>query len=290
MLLSACLASCDPQSYQYEVVRRVVVLDNIPYVLAMERSSFGINMSADEIPHTFMRQEPGGNWQEVASPPEQVSQTFLQANGLPRSICRSNEPNTCYRITGQDQVEFTQDGGKRWQVVWKMPAGRLAYMQDYIENRSHLLHVNPDSIPYDLGMVENDDGYELIVAMGNQGILVRNPGGSWERQAVGSARPVPFHAQSFQDITATLGLETFCAISIAIFLLFCLTIVKLIVHRKRVPLVIPFLLFPAIWLPFVLWAMGVVMIYNLSVALAVLLSLGICLFSMRRKKAASSRP
>ena len=116
---------------------------------------------------------------------------------MPFIVCDSSNSKICYRIGKTEEVvEESSDGGGTWHVAWSIPVGRRAYMQ------RHLCGIfgcrkSLDLGPYDMtlaGSIGPNGLHTLVVALGNEGVLVRTPEGSWERYAVMGAEPTPFTA------------------------------------------------------------------------------------------------
>jgi hypothetical protein len=58
--------------------------------------------------------------------------------------------------------------------------------------------------PYDLTLLSRNGTHTLIVALGNEGVLVRTPEGAWQRYGVLSALPTPFAADTLGDALGIL--------------------------------------------------------------------------------------
>jgi hypothetical protein len=129
------------------------------------------------------------------------------------TACVPDNPGVCYRIAGKEQVEKSADGGSTWQVDWKMPPGRRQYMGKN-PAITPFFRIEPDTVPYDLGIISGENEHTVIVTMGNQGVLVKSPDGNWDRFAVSPAEsnrlafPLPFYATSFNDVIQALRTET----------------------------------------------------------------------------------
>lgn len=189
------LAACDPGSVRYDTVERIAVVDNIPYARVVGRSTHGIGMTADT-QQVFGSPDAGANWNEILSPPAEVTQALNQAIVYPRTVCATSDPTTCFRISGEERIEISRNGGATWRVDWRMPAGRGKY-----QNRFMPLGVSASTVPLDLGIVETARGFAALAALGNQGILARSPDGKWLSYPVSLAAPVPLHATGFDAIT-----------------------------------------------------------------------------------------
>jgi hypothetical protein len=213
-LLAGLLTACDPASFPYLVVDQVGVIDQAPYLRVFINTSFGLGMDLPGSGPYFASLDEGRSWQEAPAPGED----FLPAVETPErklvEACVPHEAEVCYRLTGQPSVEISTDGGKSWQIDWQMPAERQDYMARLPEMED-LLDVYPDIIPYDLAILETGDGHVVLVAYGNQGVLVKSTDGAWERVAVladgkelRAAIPLPTQAADLGTVVQVLASET----------------------------------------------------------------------------------
>lgn len=159
----------------------------------------------------FRSDDDGLTWTNGKTVPE-AQQTELQtAATLPKTVCEKATPLRCYRVGVKEHaVELSEDGGKTWRLDWHIPAGRLAFMN---RSRSGILSCEREVIggPFDLIIDPRDT---VVVAMGNEGVLVGGAG-SWQRIEVGyTSGPTPFRAS---DPTTALGVviwEAFASVLI----------------------------------------------------------------------------
>jgi hypothetical protein len=89
--------------------------------------------------YVYVRSQDGGrSWDPLASeeppyavedPPQEVLRAFEQDLELPKILCAPENPQTCYRVTGEEIIEASSDGGDSWHIVWEIPPGRREYMQ-----------------------------------------------------------------------------------------------------------------------------------------------------------------
>lgn len=125
--------------------------------------------------------------------------------------------------------------------------------------------------------------------MGNQGILIQNNGGEWKRQYLYKALPLPYTLTKIEDIDDYLFNELFLSGCISALLLTIITGYFVITRKKLLPWITPGILFICSVAPFILWACGIVPIYEIAVAGAVVLS-GVMIvrgyFSVRSKERA----
>lgn len=185
-------------------------------------------------------QDGGHTWQGTYDPTLQkyqdVPTPVKNPASLPLVECRKDNPALCYRIAGQDQVEASDDGGQTWRIAWQIPQGRRFYMQRVAEYGRCRRVVDPG--PYDLILPETGE-YTIIVAMGTEGLLVRNHEGHW-RQVGGlwMQAPLRFYAQNFDEAVRAVAREIDLATWIALFVLLILAfrstqILKSIVLQKQ---------------------------------------------------------
>lgn len=111
--------------------------------------------------------------------------------------CAPDDPAHCYRLPDHNRVERSTDGGRTWQLAWELPWGRLQYMKRYHLIGSCKGLSGIDSRLNDLVLLSSNGQVTLIVAMGNEGVLVREPDGRWQRYGLGyGVEPTPFSAWS----------------------------------------------------------------------------------------------
>jgi hypothetical protein len=128
-----------------------------------------------------------------------------------RQACDPGNAQVCYRIL-PEQVEASHDGGKTHQTAWSIPWGRRFFMERESRGSGPMARAKPiDMGPYDLILtppVGANGLSTVVVAMGNEGVLVRTPDGQWNRYAVWTAQPTPFTASSVFDVFGTVSVET----------------------------------------------------------------------------------
>jgi hypothetical protein len=205
-------------------------------------------------------------------------------NTQPLTVCDSPNTTICYRIM-PDRIEQSSDGGKTWHVAWDGKARR-----DYLERRiSQICGVysiapcSRDSSfgPYDLTFAEPADQegrHTLVVALGSEGVLVREPEGKWRQYAVLDVQPLKFAAESLNEAFSMIGFETLIWLLASFIILAYIMNSRPGIRGKAVPWLLLAVLgvCPLGWLPLLLWAFGIVDYY----ALALVLSIGISLLSV----------
>jgi hypothetical protein len=214
VVVAGILSSCDPLSLPYLTANRVIVVNGTPYIHVSENQSWGPGCCSLNENHYFVSQDDGKTWEEISSVPAEMPVAIEDPTKVQLTICVPNDEKVCYRIAGKDDIEVSDNGGKSWQVDWRMPLGRKRYMERN-PDLTPFVHVIPDTLPFDFGILTTGDKHVVIAAMGNQGVLIKSSSGVWERYAIPSitkhpmlATPLPFYASNFNDAKKVLGTET----------------------------------------------------------------------------------
>jgi hypothetical protein len=189
-----------------------------------------------------------------------------------RKQCSSVNPQLCFRLSRQGQIESSMDGGQSWAIDWQLPAGRVEYLERaYARYRPGV----PDGFrPLDLAVLDTPQGTIVAAAMGSQGVLVRTLEGSWEPRLVGTASPLSDRAQNIgQALLAVLpeagrALLFSALLAALIAAAASFTIDRLFRQRgrslaapwmpnlRRLLLLYALLLFAVLLLPYLLWTFG----------------------------------
>jgi len=195
-ILFALLSGCSPPAFHVFVVEEIGVQDNIVYV----RASQNCNYCDDELLGYvyYASDDQGQNWKEVTTPSNAIVQMLEPDQNKQSSVCLSVDTQICYRIASSQNVELSMDSGATWETDWQIPSGRTYYMQ----RRSPYLF--PDTNLFDIQTIETNTGHSVVVAMGNQGVLVKSTDGAWGRIPVGKATPIPFQAASISEANEVL--------------------------------------------------------------------------------------
>lgn len=190
-LASAATAPCPPPV----VITRLAQVDGVIYALG------GSNL-------VFQSQDGGQTWLDGQA----LVNELQTAPVLPKIVCENALPQRCYRIGEKDlSVELSDDGGQTWKTAWGIPAGRLTFMN---RTRSRILSCerSVDGGPYDLLITPQD---VLLVAMGNEGVLVGGPSG-WQRIRVGrTSGPTPFRSADPLDAFSVVLAEGLASLGLA---------------------------------------------------------------------------
>jgi len=212
----------DPFSYPYMTVDRVVVVQDVFYVHGVLGCSHGTDVCEGTGSDLYYASDDGGmTWKKTDMPPVEIVRAANTPVSKSKSLCSSDDPNLCFRIvSGKEQVQSSTNGGSSWRAEWKVPIGREVFMARH----TYLFHVPPDTVPYDLALLEKKAQPIVVVAMGNQGVLVRDATGDWNRIAVSTSNsrenpvsaPVPFSTTSFSDLLNDIVYEWLVATFVSI--------------------------------------------------------------------------
>lgn len=293
VMIAGLLSSCDPSSYPYLSANRIVIVDNVPYINMSENTSWGPGCCMLIENHYFFSQDDGKTWEITSSAPVEMPEPIEDPTTINLQICVPNNENICYRISGKEEVEISLNSGKTWRVDWKMPSGRKMFMERH-PTITHFVGVVPDTVPFDFGIIPKGESHVIIVALGNQGVLVKSSNDVWERYAVPStgdspmlAEPIPFYTTNLKDISEILRPERTW-----LFLFSCSYFVYLSLSTKRkigsnallisfgYPLAFGF----GTYFPFLLWAFGVIAMYNIALFFSIILGILMLILGIRHSK------
>ncbi len=122
-----------------------------------------------------------------------VQAQLSESRGLPKVVCADTQ--TCYRITGKDEIESSRDGGQTWRADWRVPWGRKGYAERWTD----VCRPEVDVTPRDLLLIDANGGYMVYAAMGQSGLLVRSPDGSWTNDSNRTGNLLPFYARNLNE-------------------------------------------------------------------------------------------
>lgn len=198
LLLVACSAPIGPPR-----VMHVASSDGIAYA----ELEPGINTYPPTDP--YAQSEDGGKtWSQAKSVPQGIFQE------KPVVMCDPNRESLCFRIAQKSQVDESNDGGKTWRVGWQFPPGR----EDYILKICRTFGCGRSGAwgPYDLSFLDQKGTNTLLVAMGEEGVLVRTVDGNWQRYGVLRATPSPLQATNLGDAFNALFVETLILFALSV--------------------------------------------------------------------------
>lgn len=203
------LFACSPASQVYISVENIEIANSIIYVRASQHCTFCDESKFVSSFVYYASRDNSQSWDEILSPNTETVRMFGGEQARQSSLCLSVDGETCYKIT-EEQVVISRDGGMTWKTDWQIPPGRKLFMT----KKAFGLH--PDTAPFDINAVTYGSEYYVVVAMGNQGILVKSPEGNWNRYAVGTALPIPYQAANFEEAIDVLkGSEIYLAVLLA---------------------------------------------------------------------------
>ncbi len=186
--------------------------------------------------HMVMYSEGPGEvvWRTVA-PYEAIARNpFLEPRHLPFTLCDPAEPRHCYRIDGRAQVDESLNDGQSWETVWQAISTREDFRRRLANGVFISCYKVPDLQTFDLVLIPGESGTTLIVALGNEGLLIHPPSGGW--QAVGIATspndvrgiraiiPTPFAVHTIVDAINVSLREFLFALSAGLLAWFILSI------------------------------------------------------------------
>jgi hypothetical protein len=147
----------------------------------------------------------GQHWQSVPQLPKEILADLTRHAAITQTVCDPADEKVCFRVDGQPWVEESRDGGSTWQVAWQIPPGREAYMQRVASQSGLSCGKLPDLRTFDIGFLADNGLSVLVVAMGNEGVLLHSQAAGWQRVGVDPAhvnQPTPFYAA---NLSAALG-------------------------------------------------------------------------------------
>jgi hypothetical protein len=198
----ACLATA-PARY-VPVINHLVVEGQRIYAFY----TFGYSEPSSD--YGYLSLDNGKTWTSVQDIPPEIKLKFQEPLTLPKQVCLPENSQKCYRIgVKPEQVDVSYDGGQNWQVGWSYPPGRREFMQRIVPivQMSSVDKREINAGPYDLAIVPSTKGSTIVVAMGNEGVLVFQTGQQWQRFAVDIAMPTPY-ADPYPILDGSISLET----------------------------------------------------------------------------------
>ncbi|MDH3943141.1 MAG: hypothetical protein OEV06_03505 [Anaerolineae bacterium] len=205
-LAAASLGSLATSAEPPESVRRIIHFEGELYAgLIYDWGEVG---DRDEIEYKeyFVSGDLGATWTEI-EPSLEIVDLIHQRDSMPEIICAEEDPDLCYRITGEEQIDISLDGKETWEIGWRISAGR----REYMERRG----VNEFGV-YDIELINFEGGHALISAMGTQGALIMHEDGTWERVRIYGAYPSDMAASSWDTVASIINWESFILFFISI--------------------------------------------------------------------------
>jgi len=160
-----------------------------------------------EYPDSYVSTNGGLTWEAVL--PESVP-GYESCESRPDVWTLTDPQQVMYRFTsGGPAIEQSTDGGETWSAAFNL-TGMEARIALYSRMRSGAYAASAG--PFD-ALIEPESG-NLVVAMGYDGVLVRDPSGEWQWAAVG-----PFYhdrVNTAEELSHLLFWEAMLALIIAI--------------------------------------------------------------------------
>jgi hypothetical protein len=122
----------------------------------------------------------GTVWQPVPNFQTYAQNPFREPRQMPIIACDPAELNICYRIDGTAEVKESSDGGANWKIAWLPITNREDFRQRLARGKLTDCGKIPDLQTFDLILFPGQTGTTLLVALGNEGLLVHPSDGGWQ--------------------------------------------------------------------------------------------------------------
>jgi len=166
----------------------------ITHLLSTDTGLYALATAWEPVSNAFLSTNEGQAWeyQDPKTLPSGILDSAAVPVQLPKIVCVPALDQVCYRVTGEEKVESSTDGGRTWQVAWSVPASRRAYMERVASGYGMLLACGKDLDlrANDIVVIGQGANHIAIVALGNEGVLRgRYDLAEWGRVGVGWAEP-----------------------------------------------------------------------------------------------------
>lgn len=171
--------------------------ERIPWWLATDGTT--LYAAPDQQPLAFLdiSYDLGATWTFVelskgsASIPSFVMEELTARNHSTR-VCDPEDPQICLEQHGPWEVRETHDGGKTYRVAWHLTDHRREYVAMWVNRgapgSSCMLAL--ETAINDLALLKAGDKVVPVIALGNVGVVIGQPDGSWTRHLLGSDIPL----------------------------------------------------------------------------------------------------
>ena len=294
--------SCYPAISPYLSIDQIIIDKDLIYLIATNEESWDHTCNDPACFHYLVSTNYGNEWLSVSDNDFGLEDEIELEKNLTVVECVPGNSQVCYRIDGNEYVEISMNGGSSWDIDWKIPIGRKKYMQGRGPFRlSGILPAYPlDSVsvntPRDLKIISNNGSYKVFVAMGIQGLLIKEANEVWNRRGViinsdivRSALPSPYRAYNFPDLFDNVMFEIILSIILSAILAMILYNkgkgeFKKVFNKQTVDLIeeldrllqITFgssiVVLCSSWILISLWGFGIIPIYEISLALILLVT------------------
>ena len=191
----ACVATspCMPVSS----IQRLISIDGNLYARMEPNNQLGL-----------VSRDLGDSWEGIQPMPAEIFADIAKPPSLPLTLCDPVDELVCFRISGQPWVEGSQDGGASWHTAWRIPPERESYIRRANSSGLAGCGKTPNFVPLDMTFVSQPGGSTLVIAMGNEGIVIHPPSGDWWRVEVGPyIQPTPTAASNLDEAFKNINLE-----------------------------------------------------------------------------------
>ena len=191
-------------------------IENIGYILASPQGW--------EDWHTYMYRQYD-EWQVEPQYETLAKNPFTEPHQMPVTTCDPLVPTHCYRIDGTARVEESRNGGESWATAWQPPASREDFRQRLAGGILFNCGKTPDLQTFDLLLIPGEPASTLLVAMGNEGLLVHPAQGGWQAVGISTAPndrwgirivPTPFAVRSLGEAINTTTSELLLAVTVGL--------------------------------------------------------------------------
>jgi hypothetical protein len=211
--------ACVPPGYIYDSVDKIYIYKGRIFLSISEINGYMGNIQ-NEVPKILYSDNEGKSWGSYTENNDEIKSALLQRKIKEVQVCTHHDPPTCFRISGQEEIQVSTDGGKSWKVDWDETRGRKSFLDrdTFIRNNKS----GAETIPMDIGLLEGIDQYKLFVTMGTQGILVRDMNGNYQKYSVTKDnKPLSVRTTTFENLIDTITSELYiiCIVSLFHFLI-----------------------------------------------------------------------
>ena len=133
----------------------------------------------------FQSSDGGMTWQPADSNRNLSSPCEITANYSDKQMVFTSSDGIMVKFENSNHILESRDNGKTWNTSYTFDQ----YSQAEIAYRKHN-NSSIDFLPGPLDVVEDLETGNLVAAMGQSGVLVRNQNGVWQPMAVNNYRPL----------------------------------------------------------------------------------------------------
>lgn len=120
-------------------------------------------------------------WRSNASLDEPLSDEGVEPDGLQQQACVTSNPDQCYRIVDEREIQASSNGGNQWETEYAYPADRedfaLRSITDFTGSAT-ACGVERTYGLFDIAILDGADPI-VVVAAGNAGVVTGSTDGVW---------------------------------------------------------------------------------------------------------------